>query len=291
MKKGEITLSTTGQIILAVIGLLVVLGAIYFMYVRVTSRSYDKAACQLSVVANAKVRTPVTNTELWTLDCPTRYVRFTKTGYIEESGKTSLKVPFRKGNKRISLETCERGRSGYYEECPYLEQVNKVISERIMDCWEQFMAGQVSVFSNYNTQRQCVICTVIEFDEDVKKEFGEVYSSEILPEEQSLDEYMRTHGPIGRDITYYEYTQDPIDHFNPEYFDYNFDQSYAIVFTAINGQYFESIKDMLGEGFDYVMSLLTKEEYEGKEPSRFLNVLHYIEQDYVTQECDTLVDA
>ncbi|MFH2019896.1 MAG: hypothetical protein ABIJ34_00630 [archaeon] len=283
MKKGAVILDETGNLIYAVIGLLVVLGVIYFIYMTTASKSYDKAACQLSVIANSKVRMPLSNVDIWRTDCPTRYVRFTKEGYSEESGKSKYEIPFKKENKKVSFDSCKSDH-GVYQNCEYLAQVNEVMAEHIFDCWEQFVAGEVSVFSDYTTERQCVICTVFEYSGEVKDKFGEVYSNEILPEPATLDEFMRTSGPLGRDITYYEYTQDLLDHFNQDYYDYNFNDKYAVVFTATNELY---IKTLGKQVLDFVVPNFMSNggDYE----QRFINTIKFMDQGMVSQECDTLV--
>jgi hypothetical protein len=281
--KGEISISFAVKLIYIIIGLVVVMSFVVYLHNKTMARSYDKAACQLSVIANSKVRMPLTNVDLWRTDCPTRYLRFTKTGYTEESGRQKYTVDFRVGNKKVTYDTC-RSDHGTYD-CEYLNQVNEAIATHIHDCWEQFMAGQVSVFSDYTSQRQCVICSVFEFSPEVNNKFGDVYSGDILAEDKTLDEYMRNNGPPGRDITYYEYCQDMLDHFNQEYYDYRFDTKYAVVFTAANENYLKTLGQTV---LDWVTPNFLKVQ-KNEDEQRFINTLKYVELDTVSQECDTLV--
>jgi hypothetical protein len=276
MKRGNIAFDHLGKIIILIVSLFILIGVVYTIYVRLSTSAYDKSACQLSVVFNSKSRMPLTHAELWPTDCPTRYVRFTKTGYVEESGRLKNTVDFRRGITRINIDSC-KARGMVYDDCLYLEEVNKVIALRIFDCWEQFMAGQLLVFNNYDKDRQCNICAVIEFDNDVRDKFGEVYSQYILPPEKTLDEYMRTQGPLGREITYYEYTRHPLSHFREEYYDYNFGKSYAVVFTAMNSHYVEQ-----------VLKFRIIDWLKGHNNERFVNTLHFIEQQEISQRCDVL---
>ena len=166
--------------------------------------------------------------------------------------------------------------------------MNQAIAEHVNDCWEQFAAGTLKVFNTYDVDTQCIICSVIEFDDDVKNKFGyDVYASDILPEEKNLDEYMRTTPLPGRQISYYQYTTDALDHFDGgDYYDYNFGKSYAIVFAAVNEhqilRHFENAMDFVR---DKILHWETDEdEYD------FINRLHYVEQDLVIERCDYLAN-
>src|SRR3989339_550660 len=135
--KSEMTIGFVAKLIYVLIGLMVVMSFIIYLHNKTMARSYDKAACQLSVIGNAKIRGGITNLDLWNTDCPTRYLRFTKTGYTEESGKQKYNVEFRVGNKKVTFDTCKADHGVY--ECEYLNQVNEAIATHVMDCWEQFM--------------------------------------------------------------------------------------------------------------------------------------------------------
>ncbi|MBN2368481.1 hypothetical protein JXC34_05675 [Candidatus Woesearchaeota archaeon] len=272
------------KLIVALVGLLILMSVIFYLYNNTQSRSYDKAACQLSVIANSKIRDPVLNLQTWNIECPTRYIRFTPTGYTEESGRENP-VKTTGSFRGSNMGKCKSSSGGIYEDCAYLEKVNNEIAVRIMDCWEQFGAGKLRVFNSYDTDRQCVICTIVEFDDDVKEFFQNNYLSDIVPEDKTLDEYMRTKGPLGSQISYYQYTEDPLDRFDGgDYYDYNFDRSYAIVFSAINEHYitekYEHAMDFIREN---LISVKTDEEEQ-----KFINRLFFIEQEFVIEECDKL---
>lgn len=280
-KKGiEWGMSLTSKLILAL-----AFTAVGLLLVRELSHSmimgYDKQGCRASVVYNAKFRVPIVEREELTVDCPTRYVTITPKEIITEVRDQVVKDKIKCGDLSSEKE----------KKC-FLKKVNKEIADVIFDCWDQFAAGQISVFSRYEPDRQCVLCSRVEFTQDVRNLFSEVGEQEVSwaypgePDEKGypLDEYMRNHKPLTHEITYYEFTLDKTDAFNPPYYDYDFVKPRAAVFVALNenqGKYlfeksWEKIKDVFTEIED-------KHEYD------YVNTLEWVPYDEVVQKCDVLV--
>lgn len=290
MKKGDLPAKTLVTIIIVLISLIAVLSVMGYIFISLKARGYDRATCMMSVIANSKWRMPVSDQELWAVDCPTVYIRFVEDGYTQEIGNNDpVKVPFKYEGKDVTLRDCKMdGRYTTYEKCRYLEKVNEVIASEIWACWEQYGAGKLSVFSSYETASQCAVCAVIEFDPEVQSRFGEnSYSGDILPDEESLNGYMHSNSPGGRDITYYDFVQDPLDHYvGGEYYDYSFGRSYALVFAAHNEHY---LKGLLSDALSFIQEKILKIEVND-DVQRFMNAFYYIEQQEVTQYCDVLAN-
>lgn len=283
-KKGvEWGMSITAKLILALaftaIGLLLIRELSHSMI-----KGYDKQGCKASVVYNAKFRIPVVEREELSVDCPTRYVTITPKEIIMEVRGREVKEKIRCGNLDSEKE----------KKC-FLKKVNKQIASIIFDCWDQFAAGQLPVFSRYESGRQCILCSRVEFSQEVRSKFSDVGDQEVgwiytaEPDERGqadypLDEYMRTHKPLTHEISYYEFTLDKIDAFNPPYYDYNFVKPRAAVFVALNE---DQAKYLLGKTWDKVKSVFTDSE-DNKEYN-YVNTLEWVPYDEVATRCDVLV--
>jgi hypothetical protein len=97
---------------------------------------------------------------------------------------------------------------------------------------------------------------------------------------------MRTTGPLGRDITYAELCNDELDPYEPPYYTYSFDSSYASLFIANNEDY---LNTKIGEVTDLLGKLISVDLGEEGE-AYFLNSNTLIEESMVARECDVLVE-
>lgn len=282
-KKGiEWGMSLTSMIILALaftaVGLLLIKELSHTMIV-----GYDKQGCKASVVYNAKFRIPIVEREELTVDCPTRYVTITPEEIITEARDHTVKEKIKCGNLGNEEE----------KKC-FLKEVNKQIADLIFDCWDQFAAGQIPVFSKYESDRQCIICSRVEFTQEVRNKFQDVGDQEVswaYPPEQGekdypLNEYMRNHKPLTHDISYYEFSLDKTDALKGvegEYYDYDFVKPRAAVFVALNQN---QIKSLFKGALEKVKSLFV--DTEGHE-YEYVNTLEWVPYDEVVKKCDVLV--
>jgi len=253
-----------------------------------------------SVAANSNIRMPIVDNQAFQINCPTRYIYFDPDGYTEEVAgcdKDPVKVAFEEKD-RLFKKKCSDHEVGSpdFMDC-YLPQMNKVISEHVKDCWEQFGSGYMKVFSTYNTERQCLICSVIDFSPELKNLGGEENCFTLGEgdedfSETCLDEFMRTHKPAGHDISYYQYCMDAADGLSSPYYDYDLEKSYAVVFTAINEHNVQSrMSDLWGyleEHHDPQWDWMLGKPDGGDQDIRFVNLLNYLEQEEVVAYCDTI---
>ncbi|MFH0875479.1 MAG: hypothetical protein V1859_06060 [archaeon] len=290
-------------IIIAIIVLAIMIFVVYKI-VLASNKCFNKNTCMASVIANSKARIPLVNNEMVPINCPTRYLVFDEEGYTEEVANCNDNKP-----KRIQTfkdkddNKCSRYNinSEEFAKC-YFPKMNKAVADAITDCWDQFGAGYLNVFSSYTSARQCVVCSVIEFSQELVKEFGDeeicmrFISYENEPEtyrKLCLDEYMRTTLPDQHDITYYEYATDVADGFAPPYYDVDMSSSYAIIFSAWNEN---NIKSTASDLWGYIENnhdpkydwLLGSKSVGDKENIKYVNTLQFVPQEYVVDYCDTL---
>lgn len=88
-------------------------------------------------------------------------------------------------------------------------QIEKYISEEIVDCWAMMGEGKVSLFSDYLVERgfgesssSCVICSRISFNKTDLDKYG---VKEEDMENFNLLNYMLTHKVQGKEISYIDY--------------------------------------------------------------------------------------
>jgi len=279
-KKGiEWGMSLTSKIILAL-----AFTAVGLLLIRELSRSmvvgYDKQGCKASVVYNAKYRIPVVEREELTVDCPTRYVTITPKEIITEVRGKEFKQKIKCGDLSNEKE----------KKC-FLKKVNKLAANLIFDCWDQFAAGQIAVFSRYESDRQCILCSRMEFTRDVHNLFEEVGDKEVgwiyrEPGEKDypLDEYMRQYKPLTHEISYYEFSLDKTDAFNPPYYDYDLIKPRAAVFVALNEN---QAKHLFGKTWEKFKSIFV--EIKDEKEFNYVNTLEWVPYDEVVQKCDVLV--
>lgn len=302
-KKGELTTSEVFGMILLALSLVVLIG-LAVQFGERADKGYNSQLCRTSVVANSKLNTPILGDGVWPIKCPTRYMYFDTDGFIEESGDYKAEILFSTKAKDIQYDNkpfsdCMNDKSITgsgdlkKEDICKIRNINTIIMQRHYECWEQFGRGELALFNRADTDRQCVICSVYDFSEEMEKKYGSYYSSEVLPERHTLDYMMRTKGPLDRNITYYELTMDPMDIFDQPYFDYSFDESYASVFIANNDNYIQTKMQQIGQFFKdpitKALPFIKSTDPDGFEKF-FLNTIEFSPETLVVRECDVLVE-
>ena len=183
-KKGEEPVSgAVITVIVLILGFAIVLS--YFLFANFTGR-VDKEACHQSVIVRATL--PSVASSYAPLKCQTDKICITSgffggkcKEFANSTGVTNIKVK----------DTT---------------QVEKVITENMVDCWSMMGQGKVSIFSQYFADRygigsvypSCVVCTRIAFDKQSLEKSG------IDLSEMDVLGYMQSRLVPGKDITYYE---------------------------------------------------------------------------------------
>ncbi len=186
-KLGEITSSMLVKIILLIIGF----GILLFIYYQVVwTGQVNKEVCHESVIMRGTV--PSIAQSYVPLKCQTNKVCV-------------------RGKKLIGKGDCSKdlgvSKSINYIDVKTNEQVEKAISQEIVDCWSMMGKGKLSVFSQFfadtygvgTVYPTCVICSRIAFNENTLKEEG-IDLSKI-----NIRSYMQTHKIPGEEKSYYEY--------------------------------------------------------------------------------------
>lgn len=251
------------------------------------SQGYDKQICKTTVLFNSKLRDPTSQIQQVDVKCPPRYITIGLDEITFESGdsKTTEDIKCRTGLRKKGTDNSEESKK-----C-FLNIVNEATADLLFDCWDQFGAGQLRVFSNYNLDRQCLICSRIEFKKEVQDlfAFGELpisfseFKGDTIEKDYTLDNYMRSHNPQLHEISYYEFTLDQTDAFQYPYYDYSFDKPYSAVFVAMNEN---AIKQILSESWTKFKSWF--DDTVPNEPVYFANTLEFVPYDEVVEKCDSL---
>ena len=239
--------------------------------------------CFQSVSLNAQRRVPVVQTQTVDVQCPTVFVTLgldeavwkleaPKNGEIQELDR-----------KDYSSFNCpENDDVDDREEACRFRAINKVIADEMATCWKNMHQGHERVFSLYTNNRQCMVCSVVYFDNEMREEYGSGLIGFQQPESEyySLDLYMRNNNNIRitGETNYYEYTMDPIDRvFQYPYYDYDVTKDYAIVFVALNKDAVDLVsadiwRRIKGDAAD--------------EEGNFINTLEFVPNEEVPTICD-----
>jgi len=181
IKKGSITSQQLVTIILLIAGFAIVL--LVFSQISWTGQ-IDREVCHQSVVLRATV--PSETQGLVPLKCKTSKICVTS-GII--GGKCEEDFKNVKGITKAKVGE--------------VKDVEKLISQEIVDCWTTMGEGKVSLFSQYwadtfgigGVYPTCVICSRIAFDEKLDLDLDDI----------NVLEYMRTHKIPNGNISYYAY--------------------------------------------------------------------------------------
>lgn len=238
-KKGVWALSYTGTIIIGLVFTAVALLLVRQLGVAMYS-GYDKQLCKQSVILNSKIKTPVVGTAHFDVNCPSRYITIDTDEIITEAAE---------GKERKQDVLCRGKRKGVDIDSEeslkcFKEYTNAVIANLLFDCWDQFGIGKLQVFSETSQERNCVICSRIEFTDKAKEALNKVDDDEL-----GFDRYLRTHNPSLHDISYYQFLMDELDSINPPYYEYYPEETYGIVYRI---KYSSKIKEIAGKAVNLV---------------------------------------
>jgi len=247
----------------------------------------EQLACEVTIQKNIDQRLPLDVQNIqYLINCPSKYVLFSKDGYLWGYEQDELSDEEKEIYEDEKNNKCDED-----DDACMFNAINKVMADEMLTCWDIFFKGERRLFSSYDTEKQCVICTVFFFDNEMKAEYGDWDEIGMYNEEYSLDEFMKNNGPRGvnyyqNELNYYQLTLDLIDEaVDMPYYDYTISKDYAVVFTALNEHYVKN--NMAEELWNMIL------EHFGKDPVEdygdYVNTLNFIENDEVSLYCDTLI--
>lgn len=120
---------------------------------------YSGGICQLSAFTMAQTKALGFESAIINdLKCETRYRKIQETGvYAYDSGKY---------RKDLQYKDFKEKKEHY---------IQKVAADEMQQCWHYLGQGTIDPFGDYDESAKCVICSQIEFDEEIRsqyKEFG-----------------------------------------------------------------------------------------------------------------------
>jgi hypothetical protein len=282
---------TTNQIIVLVLAL-ISLALLLQIPQKIFSQELDEEVintiCWESIYQNAVRRVPGIQSATVKQKCPTKYVTFHET-YAEHefeanpqdyrSGKPVVlpDIPYKKATK-----ACEDVED---EEACMFENINHIVAHEIAQCWRNMLRGEQRVFSTYTTDKQCIVCSVLLFDNQLRIKYGNNGLIGFWNPDYSLNDFMQKNGEV--DLTgeqsYYEYSLDLIRKtWEPTPYEIDMNYEYAVVFTALNEH---GAKAFFGNIWDSIKKYFTG--YEAEEEGNYINTLNFIQNQYISQVCDT----
>ena len=186
MKRAEISTSFLVKFIILIVGFGILFYAIYTMFF--SDSIMDRTACHQSVVLRGTLPDSFWLSELKkipNLQCETKKLCIT--------------------DKTIGDDCSYSGKAGkdYYvqrvsgDRNKKEESINRIVSREIAECWSMMGEGKLQIFTREVTKKNsCVICTQVEFGENLKKDFQTI---------NGIAKYMFEHKVPGKEISYYEF--------------------------------------------------------------------------------------
>lgn len=252
--------------------------------------------CRERVEINSQRR--VAGIQTIKVNCPTKYITF----HMDRADQEYESSPFSAENEPLALlpitynsrdSSCatekEVGKMTDEQEKCMFKNINRIIADEMAECWFKFYKGGMRVFSAYDENRQCIVCSVLFFDSSMQQKYSEkgligfTYSDD---ESYSLDAYMKKNNNLqytGND-NYYEYTLDHVKkNFDLPYYDYSVNQEYAVVFSALNKNAVDLIKS---NQWDVIRQEVSDYEPDEEEEGNFINTIDFIPNEQVGTICD-----
>lgn len=186
VKKADLTMKTLVTIILLVVGF----GIALFIYYQLSgTERVDREVCHQSVIYRATLPAFGGMKEYVPLKCKTQKFCITTGFFGGECEK------FKNTGGVVKVKVKDK------------EQIEKFITQELVDCWSMMGEGKVSVFSQWIAENYgfgsvyptCVICNRIAFDKTNLEKAG------IDLEKIDVLNYMITHAVPDKDISYYDY--------------------------------------------------------------------------------------
>lgn len=191
IKKADITTSQVVLIVLLVAGFAIIL---YFIYRLYWGGQVNEQVCHESVVLRGTL--PSLGQGYVPLKCRTEKICITPSilGTCKEF----------EGVKGVTRAKISKDKDAA------IEEIGKVVAQEMYGCWSMMGEGKLSLFSQFTANKYglgkvhstCIICSRIAFDTKNLKEIG-ITSEEL--EKVDIEDYMMTHAPAGKDISYFEY--------------------------------------------------------------------------------------
>ena len=225
---------------------LIILSLLVFRFSGFLKTSAEYGGCGFKNLISAK--TKVSGIELWRNVCPMSPITVAMKDIDKPIDPISKKITKEMG---INVDTKDNR---------IVYNMNRIMAKAMGDCWNKYGAGELPLYSELTTERQCAICARIKFDDDVKKHFNEedsrgpVISVDAYgsvdeggkafgetTDRLSFDYWLRSHkvpGTYGKDMSYFEYLLDTKDTFAYPLYDYDVNKAYAVIFTIEYPEYF-----------------------------------------------------
>ncbi len=249
--------------------------------------------CYESVLFNSERRVPGIEAQTVKTKCATKYLTFHKeyaeqefeSNPLDNAATQAVELPdivYKDKNGKDCRESEDA------EACMF-RNINKRIADELARCWNNFHKGQRRVFSIYTKSSQCVVCSVIFFDNEIIKDYGDEGPISLInpeSEDYSLDLYMRNNNNLyytGNE-NYYKYTLDIVHaNFDLPYYDYDVNSEYAVVFVALNKAGVPLFTNTVWEKIKELLSDYTPDETE---EGNFVNTLYFKPNQEVGTLCE-----
>lgn len=186
MKKAEISSSFLIKLVLLLVGFGIL---VYAVVGFVSPGNIDRTACHQSVILRGTISEGLVMDQLKNipnLQCETKKLCITDKIFGDDcsySGKSGKDYVI----ERISGDKDKKQ-----------EALKRIVSREIAECWHIMAEGKLQIFTRpfMFSESQCVICTQVEFGENIQKEFKNI---------NGVVKYMVEHKVPGKEVSYYEF--------------------------------------------------------------------------------------
>ncbi len=177
-KRGSIVANKFVGIALLIAGAMLIIGFFYFID---WEKEISREACHESVIVRGTLPDTFEFKNLPSLNCQTKRICITDKLFGKgDCGYTSSDNP-----ETIRVSSIAEKQD---------KEINKIFAREMADCWAMMGEGKLQIFTrNTITKKRCSICTIISFDDDLRKKRDVIYG---------LGDYLMTKQVPGKEQSY-----------------------------------------------------------------------------------------
>lgn len=156
MKKTRAVLDNLLNLIVTSVSFAVILWFGYTLFF--TTQAYAEGGiCQLTAFTMAQTKTyGIESPIIKNLNCETQFVKVKNDGiYRYANGKYRKDILYRNADFKKNPE----------------HYAQKIVADELHQCWKYLGKGNIDPFGNYDESSKCVICSQIQFDEEIAKKY------------------------------------------------------------------------------------------------------------------------
>ncbi len=178
-KKGDLTASQIIIIVIAIVGFLIVLAALFLLNI---GGSSEKDICQISILTRATA--PAVASQALPLKCKTEKICISATS-------SGCKAQFA-GEENVVYEKISTSNKD-----AAARRIEEISANAMYDCWDMTGQGKLDIFTHITGGKKvdCLVCSRVAVDESISKDSA-------IMSLVNVNDYMKTQPVPGKSITY-----------------------------------------------------------------------------------------